>query len=118
MPSHHRPALLLTIKTSDSSQKLKALLIDLNGTLHIGSESTPSAGKAIERLRSLRIPFIFCSNSTKESSASLLDKLKKIGFDVKKEELMTSLSAGRMVVEEKGLKLVRPFQLSLSVIRI
>ncbi|KAE8539718.1 TIGR01458 family HAD hydrolase [Cryptococcus gattii VGV] len=91
-------------QSPDSSLKLKALLIDLNGTLHIGSESTPSAVRSIERLRSARIPFIFCSNSTKESSASLLDKLREIGFDAKKEELMTSLSACRMLVEEKGLK--------------
>ncbi|WVQ94644.1 hypothetical protein IAU59_001724 [Kwoniella sp. CBS 9459] len=84
--------------------KLKALLIDLNGTLHLGNEPTKGAVKAIERLRASRIPFIFCSNSTKESSASLLAKLKDMGFKAEKEELMTSLGACRQLVEEKGLR--------------
>ncbi|WVF66971.1 hypothetical protein IAT40_001714 [Kwoniella sp. CBS 6097] len=83
--------------------KLKALLIDLNGTLHLGHEPTKGAVQAIERLRASRIPFIFCSNSTKESSASLLGKLKDMGFRAEKEELMTSLGACRQLVEEMGL---------------
>ncbi|OCF40562.1 HAD hydrolase [Kwoniella heveanensis CBS 569] len=84
--------------------KLKALLIDLNGTLHLGHEPTKGAVHAIERLRASRIPFIFCSNSTKESSASLLGKLKEMGFRAEKDELMTSLGACRQLVEEKGLR--------------
>ncbi|KAK8861516.1 TIGR01458 family HAD hydrolase [Kwoniella newhampshirensis] len=84
--------------------KLKALLIDLNGTLHIGHDSTPNAVTAIDRLRAARIPFIFCSNSTKESSASLLKKLRDMGFRAEQEDLMTSLGACRQLVEDRGLK--------------
>ncbi|WVQ78711.1 hypothetical protein IAT38_000798 [Cryptococcus sp. DSM 104549] len=84
--------------------KLKALLIDLNGTLHVGSDPTPSAVEALQRLRAARIPFVFCSNSTKESSASLLGKLQKMGFEAKEEELLTSLGACKLLVEEKGLE--------------
>ncbi|WVN85771.1 TIGR01458 family HAD hydrolase [Cryptococcus depauperatus CBS 7841] len=86
------------------SLKLRALLIDLNGTLHIGTEPTPSAISALERLRKAQIPFIFCSNSTKESSANLLGKLKQMGFKADKEELLTSLGACKMLVEERGLE--------------
>ncbi|WRT65624.1 uncharacterized protein IL334_002569 [Kwoniella shivajii] len=87
--------------------KLKALLIDLNGTLHLGSEPTKGAVQAIERLRNARIPFIFCSNSTKESSAQLMGKLQKMGFKAEKDELITSLGACKQLIEEKGYK--RPF---------
>ncbi|WVQ74561.1 TIGR01458 family HAD hydrolase [Cryptococcus sp. DSM 104548] len=89
---------------SKNTLKLKALLIDLNGTLHIGSDPTPSAVQALARLRKARIPFIFCSNSTKESSQSLLGKLKGMGFEAKTEELLTSLGACKMLVEERGYK--------------
>ncbi|ODO04672.1 TIGR01458 family HAD hydrolase [Cryptococcus amylolentus CBS 6273] len=89
---------------SKNTLKLKALLIDLNGTLHIGSDPTPSAVQALTRLRQARIPFIFCSNSTKESSSSLLGKLKGMGFEARKEELLTSLGACKMLVEERGYK--------------
>ncbi|WWC97041.1 hypothetical protein V866_003918 [Kwoniella sp. B9012] len=92
---------------SKNPVKLKALLIDLNGTLHLGSEPTKGAVQAIEKLRKARIPFIFCSNSTKESSSQLLSKLGEMGFKASQEELMTSLSACKQLVEEKGFR--RPF---------
>ncbi|OCF57998.1 HAD hydrolase [Kwoniella mangroviensis CBS 10435] len=92
---------------SKNHLKLKALLIDLNGTLHLGSEPTKGAVQAIEKLRKARIPFIFCSNSTKESSSQLLSKLGEMGFRASQEELMTSLSACRQLVEEKGFR--RPY---------
>nr|XP_019050290.1 HAD hydrolase [Kwoniella bestiolae CBS 10118]OCF29220.1 HAD hydrolase [Kwoniella bestiolae CBS 10118] len=47
------------------------------------------------------------SNSTKESSSQLLSKLGEMGFKAEKEELMTSLSACKQLVEEKGFR--RPF---------
>ncbi|WWC68731.1 TIGR01458 family HAD hydrolase [Kwoniella pini CBS 10737] len=89
--------------------KLKALLIDLNGTLHLGSEPTKNAVNAIEKLRKAKIPFIFCSNSTKESSKHLLSGLNDMGFKAKQEELMTSLSACRQFVQERGYQ--RPYLL-------
>ncbi|WVR03886.1 TIGR01458 family HAD hydrolase [Kwoniella sp. DSM 27419] len=95
-----------------NSLKLKALLIDLNGTLHLGHEPTRNAVQAIESLRHAKIPFIFCSNSTKESSTSLLGKLRQMGFKADRDELMTSLGACRQLVEERGLK--RPFLLMSS----
>nr|XP_018264606.1 HAD hydrolase [Kwoniella dejecticola CBS 10117]OBR86764.1 HAD hydrolase [Kwoniella dejecticola CBS 10117] len=94
---------------SKPSLKLKALLIDLNGTLHVGSDPTNNAVKAIERLRKSKIPFIFCSNSTKESSAHLLSSLNEIEFRADKEELMTSLSACKEFVRDRGYK--RPYLL-------
>ncbi|WWC87800.1 TIGR01458 family HAD hydrolase [Kwoniella dendrophila CBS 6074] len=89
---------------SKNPLKLKALLIDLNGTLHLGSEPTKGAVQAIEKLRKAKIPFIFCSNSTKESSNHLLYKLGELGFKAEKEELMTSLSACKQLVEKRELK--------------
>lgn len=47
-----------------SSPKLKALLIDLNGTLHIGPNLTPRAASAVVRLRAAGVPFIFWYVST------------------------------------------------------
>ena len=66
---------------------IRTLLIDLSGTLHIGSAPTPGAVHALERLRNARIPFRFTSNTSKESTADLLYKLRGMGFDVRKEEL-------------------------------
>jgi ribonucleotide monophosphatase NagD (HAD superfamily) len=48
----------------------------------------------------------FVTNTTKESKISLVNLLTKIGFDIKSDELFTSLSAARKFVDENNL---RPF---------
>lgn len=51
---------------ADSRPKLKALLIDLNGTLHVGPHLTPRAAAAVDKLRAARVPFIFWYVSPKD----------------------------------------------------
>ena len=43
----------------DGQFKLKALLIDLQGILHVGHSPTTDAVHAIEMMRASRIPFAF-----------------------------------------------------------
>jgi ribonucleotide monophosphatase NagD (HAD superfamily) len=85
------------------------LLIDLSGTLHIGSNPTPGAVEALRKLRSAQIPFRFCSNTSKESTTVLCDTLRKIGFDVNthhaaQQEVWTSIGAVKKLLVELGLK--------------
>ena len=48
----------------------------------------------------------FITNATKESKSRLHDKLTRLGFDIKRDEIFTSLTAARKLVESKQL---RPF---------
>jgi ribonucleotide monophosphatase NagD (HAD superfamily) len=95
MPTQARPA-------------IRAILIDLSGTLHIGSTPTPRAIEAIQSLRKAAVPFRFCSNTSKESTAALRGRLVGMGFEVKsdcdKEEMWTSIGALRRRLEDRGLK--------------
>ncbi|GAA6060105.1 hypothetical protein JCM10212_003513 [Sporobolomyces blumeae] len=109
----------------------KALLIDLSGTLHVGSQPTPNARDALRRLRDAGIVLRFVSNTSKESRSALLAKMQEMQLDVREEEasvpnldlgyaqaltnidgwdlqLFTSLSAVRDLVAECRL---RPFYL-------
>ncbi|KAF9646592.1 hypothetical protein BDM02DRAFT_3099639 [Thelephora ganbajun] len=94
-----------------SSQPIRALLIDLSGTLHTESTPLPGAIQALQRLRASSIPFRFCSNTSKESTSSLCRKLRRIGFDIPSEterkEVWTSVGAVRQLLEDRGLK--RPY---------
>ncbi|KAL7419818.1 hypothetical protein Q5752_005734 [Cryptotrichosporon argae] len=83
---------------------LKAVLVDLNGTLHVGRDALPGAVAAIGRLRAAGVPFIFCSNSTKESDAHLCAKLRDMGLAVAPRELLTSLGACRQLVDAQSLR--------------
>ncbi|CCA69985.1 hypothetical protein PIIN_03925 [Serendipita indica DSM 11827] len=88
-------------------RKVRALLIDLSGTLHVGSEPIKGAVRAIERLREANVPFRFCSNTSKESTSALIGRLSKAGFNVHANETFTSLGAMRKLLRDKGIK--RPY---------
>ncbi|KAI8363990.1 haloacid dehalogenase-like hydrolase domain-containing 2 [Choanephora cucurbitarum] len=83
---------------------IKGVLIDLSGTIHIDAKAIPGAVEAIQRLKKSQIPFRFATNTTKVSSKKLVEKLTKLGFDVKEKEVFTSLSACRNLLETQQLR--------------
>ena len=90
---------------------IRALLIDLSGNIHVGSTPTHGAVQALQRLRESGIPFRFCSNTSKESTGSLVTRLVGMGFDVQsngggagREEVWTSIGAVKRVAGTMGLK--------------
>ncbi|KAG8225151.1 hypothetical protein J437_LFUL006175 [Ladona fulva] len=87
-------------------RSLKAVLIDLSGTLHVENDVIPGSIEALNRLRKSGLALRFVTNTTKESRSFLLSRLSSLGFDIKAEEVFTSLLAARSLVE--SLK-VRPY---------
>ena len=113
---------------SMSRPPIRALLIDLSGTLHVGSQATPGAVDALSRLRrstppnghtgssSQHVPFRFCSNTSKEGRSELEARLRGMGFELKDDpsnasgkgrEMWTSLGAVSSLLQKKGLR--KPF---------
>ena len=58
----------------------------------------------VVRLRGNGIPMRFVTNTTKESKGTLLRRLVQIGFDIQPEEVFTSLSAARQLVQRRNLR--------------
>ncbi|XP_066270138.1 haloacid dehalogenase-like hydrolase domain-containing protein 2 isoform X1 [Branchiostoma lanceolatum] len=83
-----------------SGRKLCAVLVDLSGTLHVEDTVIPGAVEALSRLRECPLKVKFVTNTTKESKQMLVDRLRKLGFDIQPEEVFTSLTAARNLVEE------------------
>ncbi|GFS13129.1 haloacid dehalogenase-like hydrolase domain-containing protein 2 [Elysia marginata] len=88
--------------------KVKAVLIDLSGTLHIDDDPTPGAVEALARLQALPgLNLKYVTNTTKESKRVLMERLNKVGFTkITEDQVFTSLSAARKLVEDRQL---RPF---------
>lgn len=82
---------------------IKAVLVDLSGTLHIENEATPGAVEALERLKSSGIFVRFLTNTTKESKNYLHERLTKCGFFLKKNDIFTSLTVSRQYIENHHL---------------
>lgn len=82
-----------------------AVLIDLSGTLHVEDTAITGAVAALQRLRqNSRYKIKFVTNTTKESSRLLNERLAKMNFDVAPSEVFTSLSAAKRLIEKESLR--------------
>lgn len=88
--------------------RIKAALIDISGTLHVEDDPTPDAVDALKRLRQTGLHVRFVTNTTKESSETLHYRLVKMGFELDKSEIYSSLIATAKYVKNKNLN---PFYL-------
>ncbi|KAF8166826.1 haloacid dehalogenase-like hydrolase domain-containing protein 2 [Pholiota molesta] len=105
-------------QANGDTSSITALLIDLSGTLHIGPTPTRNAVDAYHRLCKSSIPFRLCSNTSQESTASLVKRLDKMGFGISDSDpktgtdtkdkatsiIWTSLGAVAKVIKDMGLK--------------
>ncbi|MFN3528104.1 MAG: TIGR01458 family HAD-type hydrolase [Candidatus Altarchaeaceae archaeon] len=79
-----------------------AYLIDINGVLYSGNKVIDGAIEKIDELRKNRIKFCFVSNATQRCKESLVEKLRKFGFEIYKEEIFTPSEAA--VIYIKGTR--------------
>ncbi|HWO09494.1 MAG TPA: TIGR01458 family HAD-type hydrolase [Polyangiaceae bacterium] len=82
-------------------RKIRGLLIDLDGVLHVGAQPVPGAARWLGELNRSGIPHCFVTNTTTQSLATLHGKLRDMGFDFPLERLLTAPSAARHYLERK-----------------
>lgn len=100
----------MTEKTT-TRKKIRGVLMDLSGTLHIGNHEIPGAREALKRLRSAAaddggLAIRFLTNTSTKSVARLLDHLNDkstLDFGISPEEMITSLKAAADYVAERDL---------------
>jgi HAD superfamily hydrolase (TIGR01458 family) len=74
---------------------IKGALLDLSGVLYIGDQPLQGALEAMARLRGSRLPLGFITNTTRTPKRAVVDRLDRMGFDLKEEELITPAEAAR-----------------------
>ncbi|MGH9317023.1 MAG: TIGR01458 family HAD-type hydrolase [Thermoanaerobaculia bacterium] len=91
---------------------VRALLLDLEGTLYQAKEPIAGAAKALEALAARRIPHCFITNTTSRPRSALVAELAAMGFPVPPERIFTAPRAAREYLLAHGLDrchlLVRP----------
>jgi HAD superfamily hydrolase (TIGR01458 family) len=90
-----------------------AVLLDIDGVLHVSGESVAGAPDAIRRLRADGHRLRFVTNNTVRARARLAEELRDIGFELDEEEIETTpLAAGKALAGKRVLALtmssVRP----------
>lgn len=80
---------------------VRVVLLDLDGVLYVEDEPVSGAHQAVERLRAGGRVLRFVTNTTSRSRPATLEKLRRLGFSLDDEELMTPAAlAVRHCVEE------------------
>src|SRR5438876_2319794 len=88
---------------------MAAILLDVDGVLHVSGEPIPGAVDAVRRLRATGHRLRFVTNSTTMSRGQLGDSLRRMGFVLDDHELQTTGSvAARVLAGKRVLALTMP----------
>jgi Haloacid dehalogenase-like hydrolase len=70
----------------------ETVLLDLDGTLYVGSRVVPGAPEAVRWLREQGLTVRFCTNTDSVTPAALADRLAERGFPASEDELVTPVA--------------------------
>ena len=80
---------------------MAAILLDVDGVLHVSGEPIPGAARAVRRLRDAGHRLRLVTNNTTRSRAQLAEELRRIGIEVADEEIETTPRAAARVLKGK-----------------
>jgi HAD superfamily hydrolase (TIGR01458 family) len=71
---------------------IETVLLDLDGTLYVGSQVVPGAPEAVRWLRDHGLTVRFCTNTDSIPPAALAHRLARLGFQTSADELVTPVA--------------------------
>ncbi|WP_446898984.1 HAD-IIA family hydrolase [Clostridium sp. LBM24168] len=71
-------------------KELKCFILDLDGTVYLGNRILDGSLKFLEELRKDKIEFKFFTNNSSKNSKFYVNKIRKMGFDVTEDMILTS----------------------------
>lgn len=80
-------------------QSIKCWLIDMDGTVSLGEDLLPDAGRFFHALKDQR--FIFVTNNSSHSADHYVKRMNRIGIPTKRENVLTSTDALILYIKEK-----------------
>lgn len=86
-----------------------AVLLDIDGVLHVGDEPVPGAIEALAALRGTASGLRLVTNTTSRSRAEVARRLAAIGFDVAADEILTPAAMAVQYCSDHGLETTRLF---------
>jgi HAD superfamily hydrolase (TIGR01458 family) len=78
---------------------IKTVLLDLDGTLYVGSQVVPGAPEAVRWLREQGLAVRFCTNTDSVTPAALAGRLARRGFEIAPDELVTPVAVAARLLE-------------------
>jgi ribonucleotide monophosphatase NagD (HAD superfamily) len=86
---------------------IETVLLDLDGTLYVGSQVVDGAPGAVRWLRERGLAVRFCTNTDSVTPSELADRLRGRGFPVEEDELVTPVAvAARLLGSDPGARVL------------
>jgi HAD superfamily hydrolase (TIGR01458 family) len=82
--------------------RVRGLLLDLDGTLYVGSEVVPGAREAVARLKEAGLALRYVTNTTRKPRSEVAGHLGRLGFEVGEEEIFTPAGAAASLIRDKS----------------
>jgi 4-nitrophenyl phosphatase len=88
--------------TTDFLREARLFAFDLDGTLYLGEEAIPGAVELVAQLRE-RHHIAFFTNNSARTQREVHEKLERLGFTARPEEVHTSSAAAVRYLREAGI---------------
>ena len=88
---------------------VRAVLLDIDGVLYVEDDPVQGAIEALAQLRNAGLILRFVTNTTNRSHASILTKLRRLGFSVAEAELLTPAALAVRLCTTRGHRRVALF---------
>lgn len=82
-------------------KRYQGYLIDLDGTMYMGTERIPEAAEFVKKLNQLDIPYLFVTNNSTRTPAQVAEKLRAFSIPAKEEQVFTTSMATASYIYEK-----------------
>lgn len=82
---------------------IRGVLLDLSGVLYVGDKLLPGALSAVQRLVGAGLPVRYITNTTRSTRRMILQRLKKLGFNIAEADIFTAPIASRQYVKTNNL---------------
>jgi len=83
---------------------IRALVVDLEGTLYVGDEALPGVKEALAALGVAKMPVRFLTNTTSRPRRDIVAKLDRMGLDIDEESILTAPRAAAEIFRRQGVK--------------
>jgi HAD superfamily hydrolase (TIGR01458 family) len=84
-----------------------ALLLDIDGVLHVGEDPIPGSVEALAELREIASGLRLVTNTTSRSRSEVVSRLQKVGFELSVDEVLTPAAMAVTYCAEHDYKHVK-----------
>lgn len=84
-------------------ESIKAVLMDLDGTVYQGNELIPGSKEIIDCIREIGIRLFFFTNNSGKTREDISNKLNLLGIDCSIDDIVSSGYAAAMYLKEQGI---------------